>query len=938
VDRLEEELLERTSQVGALRDLLEHARLGEGCAASIEGPAGIGKTSLLNACAHHAAQLEIDVLHVRGDELVAESSFAAVRELLWPELQNDPGALEGAARLAAPVFDPLVGEATADRDRAGAVLHGLYWLVASLTDRGPRALLIDDAHWLDAASARFVVYLARRIESLAVALVVAARPGEGAGAMAILTSLAASGTIVLRPPALSEQASAALVRRVLGARAGDELCRSCHLASAGNPFYLRELAAALRQHDGALASDARRIRTLGQGTIGRGVLVRLAQLGSECTRMAQAVAVLGPGSPLRHAATLAALDSDDAEAAADKLRAADLLAPGPRLSFVHSVIGELVGAQLPDSRRAALQRQAARVLSDESAPPNRIAVHLLGAEPYGEEWVVATLRSAARDAVAQGAPESAVAYLRRALDEPPEWTTRLEVLTELGRAETMLPVVGDFAALRDAISLATEPGQRAELALELALAMSAVAQHDSARAVLEQALEHEQELDSRLVERIEAALIGTGAIDLSATKRVLARTRRYLERAVRGEVHDNRMLASIAMTGAVTGLPAGQVAAFASQALEDGQLLRGRLDDGYVLATIALCWSDRLDEAALRQDEGIAEAQRRGSVPVFVQLAVFRSQTALRAGALDIAEDYGRRALDLSADLGAQHLAAIPYATVLLERGDCQVAAELVESVELDDRLLAWGTGVMLLALRGRLRVALGRLEPGLKDLLAADSRAHKAGSELSVVADWAPAAVGSLVALGRREEAAEIADRELAAAELFGAPRRHGMTLSLRGTIEDGERGLRQLEDGAAILERSPARLEHAGALVNLGVGLRERGQRQEARRSLSEALDIAHELGASALAERARSELIASGARPRRDAQSGPAALTPAEHRAAKMAADGLTNREIAQALFVSARTVEAQLHQAYAKLSIRSRAELGGALRAPTSPRLT
>jgi DNA-binding CsgD family transcriptional regulator len=188
---------------------------------------------------------------------------------------------------------------------------------------------------------------------------------------------------------------------------------------------------------------------------------------------------------------------------------------------------------------------------------------------------------------------------------------------------------------------------------------------------------------------------------------------------------------------------------------------------------------------------------------------------------------------------------------------------------------------------------------------------------------------VVALTRLGRVAEARGLADRELMQAIGSDGPRRHGMALSVCGTLDRSEAGLATLRDAITILEASPARLEHARGLVHLGAGLLERGDRERAREVLSDALDRAHGLGAVALAEQARAELIASGARPRRDALSGPEALTPAELRSARMAADGLTNREIAQALFVSTRTVEAQLSQAYAKLAIGGRGELGPAL---------
>ena len=125
-----------------------------------------------------AAERGAQVLRGRGDELVMESSFSAVREMLWGEVRRDGSILEeGAARLAAPVFEAEMAGDT-DRDRAGAVLHGLYWLMAGLAAKGPAVLLLDDAHWLNPASARFVVYLGRRVESLPVPLVVALRVGE----------------------------------------------------------------------------------------------------------------------------------------------------------------------------------------------------------------------------------------------------------------------------------------------------------------------------------------------------------------------------------------------------------------------------------------------------------------------------------------------------------------------------------------------------------------------------------------------------------------------------------------------------------------------------------------------------------------------------------------------------------------------------------------
>jgi DNA-binding CsgD family transcriptional regulator len=915
-------LLERGAELAGLDGLLAAACRGSGALVVIEGPPGIGKSALLRACAERAAGLGMESLHARGDDVSMESSFAAMRELLAPAV--GPGAFSGSAAFAAHVF---AGEADAppEADRAVAVLHGLYWLIADRCDRGPVALLVDDAHWLDPASARFLLYLARRVDSLAAVLVVAQRRGEVSGPLIALSERAA---LVLEPAPLSEAASSELVRRELGARADEELCRSCHAATGGNPFYLRELLADLRREDRRPTVEvARSVRSLGAGTVGRSVLVRIGRLGSDCERLAQALAILGPGAPLRHGAALGGLHRAAAETAADRLRAADVLSPERELDFVHPIVHEALLAELPAARRAALHSGAASLLVGEDAPADRVAAHLLSAEPYGEAWVVDALRAAARQAMARGAPDTAASYLRRARAEPPAGEERLEVLLELGRAEALLPTDDAFPALREALKLAREPAQRARVAQELAHALLSVGRGDSVRALVESLLDESELLSAELVERLEAHLLGGGATDLSATRRIVERTTPWFVRARNDEVSDPLMLAALASTGVVTGLSAAEASGLARRALAHDSLLRDLIPYGG--AARALTWTEQFEDAGPAQAVGLAEAQRRGSAPMFMHASTVCSVTALRLGDLDQAEDHAQRAYELAREVGSVHFAAMFLIPILTERGRLDEARTILDSLALGEAELRVWQGVGVLAERGRVRIASGELEAGVSDMLEANGRMAAAGCHLSVLVEWAATAVWALARLGRTDEAVQVAQRELDAAVAFGASRRRALALSACGGLDAGPAGLAQLREAVELLHDSPSRLARARALVNLGIGLRRRDEPLPAREPLAAGLDLAQQCGAVALAEAARAELIATGARPRRASLRGPGALTPAQLRTAEMAASGMTNREVAQALFVSTKTVETQLSQAYAKLGIASRAELADAL---------
>lgn len=233
-----------------------------------------------------------------------------------------------------------------------------------------------------------------------------------------------------------------------------------------------------------------------------------------------------------------------------------------------------------------------------------------------------------------------------------------------------------------------------------------------------------------------------------------------------------------------------------------------------------------------------------------------------------------------------------------------------------------------LLYSRGHARLAAGDAAGALRDFEQIRRRDELAGIDAAAVPTRASAALAR-AQLGEHERARELACEELERARIWGTPSALTFALRTAGIVEGGEHGLELLRQAVAAAEGSPARLERARSLTEHGAALRRAGRRREAREPLREALELADRCGARRTAERAREELLATGARPRRIALSGADALTPSERRVCRLAADGLSNREIAQSLFVTIRTVEGHLTQAYSKLDITSREQLAPAL---------
>jgi predicted ATPase len=408
----------------------------------IEGPPGIGKSSLVVETRARAQEAGTQVLGARGSELERAFAYGVARQLFEPFLARLPAAdrrelLVGAAALAAPVFDPAQLAAESAADAGLATLHGLYWLTANVA--APRSLLlaVDDLHWCDLPSLRWLAYLLPRMEGLSLVIVVGLRPSEPGADPGLVGQIVSDPVAtVIRPAPLSTDATARLVREAVSSDADDAFCAACHHETGGNPQLLRGLVYAIAsEHLAPTGENVHRLRELEARAGSRPVSVRLARLPPEARKLAQSVAVLGDDADPRHAAALADLDEQAASAAAVALARVDVLRPHPPFGFVHPLIRTAVYETLAPADRDIAHGRAAVLLRNDGADPERVAAHLLLAPPATDSQALATLREAARRAGSRGASESAVAYLRRALAEPAPSADRADLLLDLGHAE-----------------------------------------------------------------------------------------------------------------------------------------------------------------------------------------------------------------------------------------------------------------------------------------------------------------------------------------------------------------------------------------------------------------------------------------------------------------------------------------------------------------------
>jgi DNA-binding CsgD family transcriptional regulator len=926
-------LREREGELAATEALLER----RGGVLVVEGRAGIGKTSLVEVACSRAGELGLEVMRARGSQLEAGFAFGVVRQLFERRLA-DAGADERGALLAGPaaaVRPLLSGERAAESasDSSFAVLHGLYWLVTNVAASRPLLIAVDDAHWADEPSLRWLAYLAPRLEGLAAGMLVAWRHGDPAVMQAPLLAVRAEAAEVLRPALLSEEAVSAAVSAAAGGEASDELCAAVYAACGGNPLYLTELMRAAGRDGRPLAAlDPGELLVGGLEGIARAVIARVQGLGPEAVGLAQALAVAGDGCELRHAAAMAGVPMGSAVRLAEGLVRVEVLTADDRPRFVHPVIREALDASLGSGERDHAHRRAARLLHADGAPPGQVAAHLTGVRPEGDGWVLARLREAAQAAMDGGAPQAAADLLGRALAEPPPPGQRAGVLREAARAEAAAGREMACAHLEEALQLAADPRERAEIALEVAETYAALFRWVDAVDVIERALAELNDSDKELAARLEGEMVVAGLLDARRAGRVAPVIARLGSRGIEAVGEPLAVAQALAML--LAGRPAGQIAA-----LLEKELARAGPEVQNWNTRAALLWvlvtAERFTTVEESLKPMLASVHRSGSARGFVATYSTVGLVKLRLGELPEADAAARVALrvlqegDFAPGLG---FAATVLADIAVEAGELGEAQTLLDLLPQQGWPAGWGT-VLIPAARGRLRLAQGRAADALADFQAcaamfADEVWGLPAREIGYVHARSGAAL-ALVRLGQYQRARQLADAELADIRVFGTPRALGIALRAAGLARGGQEGLALLHESVTTLERSPALLERAHSLAEFGAALRRSGERAAARDPLARALELAARCGARPLAARARDELKATGARPRRQWRTGVEALTPSELRVARLAAEGRSNREIAYELYVTLKAIEGHLARAYAKLGIEGRAQLPRAL---------
>ncbi|MGV9290677.1 ATP-binding protein [Streptomyces sp. NPDC003719] len=875
-------LWERDEEVAAITravDTLCADRSSPGTLLVCRGEAGLGKTALLAETRRIAEARGCTVWSARGGETLRSVPFNVVRQLLQPalvsmlpeEAREYLGDWYDIAGPALGIAEP--GERQADPQ---GVCDGLVAAVRRLARREwPLVLLVDDVHWADQETLRWLAAFAGRLDETSALMVIAHRPGDVTGDSARhLDTVEAAGRPLAPLSALTPEATAGLTRATVGAHADSAFCREVWAVTDGNPYETVELLAKVKDSElEPVEARAAELRALNRSARGGGLVARLEQLGIDATRFAWAAAILGTGITVDMVARLATLDRGDAVRCAELLGAARIVTtPDPAsgrvadgdLEFVHPLIATAVYNSIPDALRRAMHGIAAQLVTDSGLGAAAASRHLLQVHPDDDQDVVRQLRDAAREHLAVGAPDAARRCLERAIEEPPLPEAHARVLYELGCATLLTAPATTIGHLRTALAM---PGLDGDERVDAVFRLS-------------QALLHNDQLEEA-VRTVEAESLRTP--DPSARLRLQAvqymwegihagetaspgRSARLAELAATCTGRDNAERALLILRGfdAMThGESAEEVVELCDRALVNGRLAPGLgwtdtewgLELPMMLAS-AYAYCDRLDRAEALFTEALRAYETAGWSGGHLALAhAYVGLGHRRRGRLREAEESLRASLRIAERVGRglplYWSAICNLIDTLLARGHVEEARSLADQYGFAP---PYPSTIVLpdpRTVRGRLLLATGRTKDGVNELEAAEKAAAARGRHNPVVVPWATDLARALAAEdpGRAAQLASDARRQ---AERFGTDTAIGEALRCAAALETGQRAVRLAAQAVAYLESSPCQYEHAAARVEYGIAARSGAE-------LERGLALARSCGSDGLVAKAREAMAA-------------------------------------------------------------------------------
>jgi DNA-binding CsgD family transcriptional regulator len=923
-------IIGRESELLALWRFLDSIHAGP-AALLLSGDPGIGKTTVWKEGVAGALQKSYRILACRPVEAETRLSYAALGDLLEPALEEALPTLPEPQRQALEVA-LLRAASSKVRPDQRAVSLAVLGCLRSLASSSPFVVAIDDVQWIDPPSARVLQFVVRRLNQEPVGFLTAVR-GAGAedDALNITSAFAGERVHAVRIGPLSVDALDQALRARLGTGFRRTTLLHLHETSGGNPFFALEIGLALLRRGSDVAAGEMlpipdRLHELIQD--------RLAGLPPRTLEALQIVAALSaPTLDAVAAATASPRGVDRRLGPAIDHKVVEV--EGDRVQFTHPLLASAVYQAIPYARRRELHAKLAAVVND----PEQRARHLALSVDGPHAAVSDALEEAARRGASRGAPQSAAELWDMA-----RRTTSADRLEDLRRRTHEAGLAyfesGDTSVARKLLQKTVElsgPGpQRARALLDLGMIVATEEGWRPTIDVFTRALEEagdEPALRASIEQNLGYAWLFRG--DVVASERH-ARAALDLAEALQ----EPRVLAEAYQAYPFVHFLLGRGLDLAM--LERGIALEQHMLEGflshvlrpsYVLAQI-LKYSDRLEEARDKFLLLLADATERGiESPVLAVLHFHLAELECRAGNWKAAHEHAHESLAAAQQTGmAFYHPMAQFAISLVEAHRGRVdAAELAaqEALRLAEAAGEILIMVLNLSVLGFVELSRGHPAEAHRYLARAIELKETMGVQEPAYFRIVPDDVEALVALGRLDEAEvlfgpfEEKARQLDRAwALATGARCRTLLAAARGDLSAA---LAAAGEAVRDHDRLPLPFELGRTLLVKGAVERRAKQKREARETLTQALDTFQKLGAPLWAEKARAELARIGGR-----APAPLALTPTEGRVAELVAAGSTNREVADALFLSVHTVEANLKRIYRKLGIRSRTELASRFR--------